>query len=129
MAEPKIEDIIKAIQSGGARDLTLKGLTAPNGTKVEEVVIENAKDAKLFKEHFGDVFKAQPSSPVTPSWVTSGGGKFRRLEAHGVAISKRLPPYLASNCVIPNMSRRQNGLQQCSLTSVETCPPMITSPR
>ena len=34
MAEPKVEDIIKAIQSGGTRDLTLKGLKAPNGTTV-----------------------------------------------------------------------------------------------
>jgi len=94
VVEPKVEDIIKAIQSGGTRDLTLKGVTAPNGTKVDEVIIENAKDAKLFKEHFGDVFKPAPPAPIVPSWVQSSGGKFRRFEDHGVVTSKRLPEYL-----------------------------------
>lgn len=94
VVEPKVEDIIKAIQSGGTRDLTLKGVTAPNGTKVDEVIIENAKDAKLFKEHFGDVFKPAPPAPIVPSWVQSSGGKFRRFEDHGVVTSKRLSPRL-----------------------------------
>lgn len=92
--EPKVEDIIKAIQSGRARELTIRGLTTPNGTKVDEVVIENAKDAKLFTEHFGDVFKPALAQQAGPAWVRNGGGKFRRLEAHGVVTSTRLPEYL-----------------------------------
>jgi integrase len=94
MAEPKVEDIIKTIQSGGTRDLILKGLKAPNGTTVDEVVINDANDAKLFKEEFGSVFNPAPPPPPVPSWVQSSGGKFRRLAAHGVVISQRVPPYL-----------------------------------
>ncbi len=94
MAEPKVEDIIKAIQSGGTRDLTLKGLKAPNGTTVAEVVINDANDVKVFRETFASVFDPAPAPPPVPSWVQSSGGKFRRLAAHGVVISERLPPYL-----------------------------------
>jgi len=94
MAEPKVSDIINTILSGGTRDLTLKGLKAPNGTTVEEVVINDANDAKLFKEQFGSVFNPAPAPPQVPAWVHSSGGKFRRMEAHGVALSKRIQPYL-----------------------------------
>ena len=95
MAEPRIDDIVKTMKSGGTRDLTLEGLTAPNGTRVDRVVINNAEDAKLFKEQFGSVFDPVPAPPPpVPSWVQSSGGKFRRLAAHGVVISERVPPYL-----------------------------------
>ena len=92
MAEPKVSDIIKTILAGGTRDLTLKGLKAPNGTTVDEVIINDANDARLFKEQFGSVF--DPAPPPVPSWVQSSGGKFRRLAAHGVVISERVAPYL-----------------------------------
>ena len=54
MPEPKVEDILKAMKSGGTRDLTLKvkGVVSPTGGMVEEIVINNDEDARLVKEHF-----------------------------------------------------------------------------
>jgi hypothetical protein len=94
MAEPKVEDIIRTIQSGGTRDLTLKGVVALNGTRIEEAIINNELDAKLFKEHIGGDWTQAASALAIPSWVQTGGGKFRRLESHGGLTSKRLVSYL-----------------------------------
>jgi integrase len=60
-------------------------LTSPNGTKADEVIINDANDVKVFKETFGDVFM-----PVQPTYV----GKFRRLESYAGLTSTRLVSYL-----------------------------------
>ena len=75
MPEPKVEDILRAMKAGGTRDLILKGLVLPNGAKVDEVVIDNDEDARLFKEQFGSLAPA----PAT----------FRAFPAYGVLASER----------------------------------------
>lgn len=87
MAEPKLSDVIASLQSGKARELIIKGLRTPTGVSVDEVHIDNAEDARLFKEQFGDVFKAPPAP--APLLV------YRRLDAHGVRTSVRREQYVA----------------------------------
>lgn len=90
MPEPKVEDIIQTIQSGGTRDLIRMGkLTLPNGAVIEGLEVDTEDELETVVKH--------ASAAVTPdvsSWVKTSGGKFRRLEAHGVVASKRLPDYL-----------------------------------
>lgn len=66
MAEPKVSDVIASLQSGKARELIIRGLRSASGDPIE-VQIDNAGDARLFKEEFGDVFKAPPPAPVAPT--------------------------------------------------------------
>lgn len=61
MAEPKVSDVIASVQSGKARELIIRGLRTPSGASVDEVQIDNADDARLFKEQFGDVFSRAAS--------------------------------------------------------------------
>lgn len=79
VAEPKVEDILKAIKSGGTRDLTLKvkGVVSPTGGMVEEIVINNDEDARLVKEHF-------------PGLIA---GPARAYPAYGVLASERATQY------------------------------------
>jgi integrase len=83
---PKIDELIKTIQTGGTRDLTLRGLTAPDGTKVEEVIINNDEDVRLFREQFGGALAPAPAPPVQHF-------KVRRMEAHGTLTSVRSHQY------------------------------------
>ncbi len=112
MAEPKIEDIIKTIQTGGARELTLKGLTAANGTKVDEVIIENAEDARLFKKHFGEVFKSSPQAAQHPL-------KYRRMTAHGVLTSVRQAQYLTH--LAPTHEKYQQSSMRVIQMLIDIC--------
>lgn len=90
MPEPKVEDIIKAIQSGGTRDLIRVGrMQLPNGAVLEGVEVDTQDELESVVKHAS----ATATSDV-PSWVRTSGGKFRRFEAHGVVVSKRLPDYL-----------------------------------
>lgn len=90
VAEPKVEDIIKAIQSGGTRDLIRVGrMQLPNGAVLEDVEVDTEDELKTVVE------QASAAAPLVPSWVVNSGGKFRRMAAYGVVISERLPPYLA----------------------------------
>jgi integrase len=113
MAEPKVSDIIKTILSGGTRDLTLKGLKAPNGTTVEEVVINDANDAKLFKEQFGSVFNPAPAAQPAPV------GKFRRLESHGGLASLRLVSYL--EYLKTTHTKYQDSSKRCVQMLLDIC--------
>jgi len=83
MAEPKVSDIIASLQSGKARELIIRGLRTPSGASVDEVQIDNAEDARLFKEQFGDVFSAPPPAPAV----------YRRMADHGVLTSVRREQY------------------------------------
>ena len=87
MAEPKVSDIIASFQAGKVRELILRGLRTPSGASVDEVHIDNAEDARLFKEQFGEVFHAQPAAPAAPP-------VYRRMAAHGVLTSARRLQYL-----------------------------------
>jgi len=92
MAEPKVEDIIKAIQSGGTRELIRVGrMQLPNGAVLEDVEVDTEGELETVVKQAS---AAVAPAPLSPSWVQSSGGKFRRLAAHGVVISERLPPYL-----------------------------------
>ena len=79
MPEPKVEDILRTMKAGGTRDLILKGLVLPNGAKVNEVVIDNDEDARLFKEQFGSF--AGASAP------------YRAFPAYAVLASERAKQY------------------------------------
>jgi len=79
MPEPKVEDILRTMKAGGTRDLTLKGLVLPNGARVDEVVIDNDEDARLFKEQFGS--------------FSTGSGPYRASPAYAVLVSERAEQY------------------------------------
>lgn len=87
MAEPKVSDVIASLQSGKARELIIRGLQLPSGATVAEVQIDNAEDARLFKEEFGDAFKVASPAPVAPP-------VYRRMAAHGVPASVRRQQYV-----------------------------------
>jgi integrase len=86
MAEPKVEDIIKTIQSGGTRDLIRVGtMKLPNGAVLENVVTDTQEEFDAVVEHASKAVATSP--PVKP-------GKFRRLESYGGLTSTRLVTYL-----------------------------------
>lgn len=90
MAEPKVEDIIRTIQAGGTRDLIRVGrLHAANGTVLENVVVDTEQELAAVVKQANAV-----AAPEVGSWVKSSKGKFRRLPAHAVEASHRLPDYL-----------------------------------
>lgn len=92
MPEPKVEDIIRAIQSGGTRDLIRVGrMELPNGAVLEGIEVDTEDELKTVVDQ---VSATAPAAPEMPSWVLNSGGKFRRLADHGVVISKRVKPYL-----------------------------------
>ena len=78
MPEPKVEDIIKAIQSGGTRDLIRMGkMTLPNGAVIENLEVET-------EDEFDTVVKkASEAKPAAPT------GPYRLLPAYGVLTSER----------------------------------------
>lgn len=97
MAEPKVADIIKSIQSGGARELIrVRRMQLPNGAVIEGVEVDTEGELQAVVK---EASNAVPAATL-PSWMQSSGGKFRRMLAHGVVISKRLDPeylkYIAS---------------------------------
>ena len=67
MAEPKVSDILASLQSGKARELIIRTQTA-SGRHVE-AQIDNAEDARLFKQEFGDVFSAPPPPAMAPVYT------------------------------------------------------------
>lgn len=91
VAEPKVEDIIKAIQSGGTRDLIRVGrMQLPNGAVLEGLEVDTEDELKTVVEQAS---AAAPAPPLLPSWVQTSHGKFRRFEAHGVLASARQVQY------------------------------------
>lgn len=92
MAEPKVEDIIRTIKSGGTRDLIRVGrMQFPNGAVLESVEVDTTGELEAVVK---EASSAVAPAPALPSWMQSNGGKFRRMAAHGVVISERLPEYL-----------------------------------
>lgn len=88
--EPKVEDIIKTIQSGGTRDLIRVGrLQLPNGAVIEGLEVDTQDELNAVVMHASAATTAE-----VPAWVKGSGGKYRRLEAHAVVASLRLPEYL-----------------------------------
>ena len=56
MSEPRVSDIIHTIKTGGARDLTIRRSDPLTG-QVEEVVINNERDAVLARKHMPHLFQ------------------------------------------------------------------------
>lgn len=92
VAEPKVEDIIKAIRSGGTRDaITLKGMVLSPGSQPVDVVLDTAKDIKNFKKEFPDLIQAPGSGTGYVPPIPAGG--YRLSPEHGVVISKRIKEF------------------------------------
>lgn len=82
MPEPKVEDIIKAIQSGGTRDLIRMGKwTFPNGAVIEGLEVDTEDELKSVVKH------ASAAAPAL--------GPYRLSSAYGVLASERAQQYCA----------------------------------
>ena len=80
MPEPKVEDIIKAIQSGGTRDLIRMGkMTLPNGAVIEGLEVDTEDELKSVVKHASAA--APASSP------------YRMFSAYSVLASERAEQY------------------------------------
>jgi len=55
MPKPRVSNIIQTIKTGGARDLTIR-LSDPLTGQVEEVVINNERDAVLARKHMPHLY-------------------------------------------------------------------------
>ncbi|HYW57459.1 MAG TPA: site-specific integrase [Polaromonas sp.] len=78
MPEPKVEDIIKAIQSGGTRDLIRMGkMTFPNGAVIEGLEVDTQEELESVVKH------ANAAAPAPAP------GPYRFSPAHGVLASER----------------------------------------
>lgn len=52
--EPEdIKNALEAAAAAGRKDLTLKGVTLPNGTGLDHIEIHNETDARLFSQALG----------------------------------------------------------------------------
>ena len=87
LPEPKVSDVLAAMQSGGTRDFTVKHY-GPGGNLVAEVIIENERDAKLAKKHAPHLLEPPPAlaAPAMPT-------KYRLRADHGVPVSARVDLY------------------------------------
>ncbi|SDW49704.1 hypothetical protein SAMN05518669_101797 [Variovorax sp. YR634] len=82
MPEPKVEDIIKAIQSGGTRDLIRMGkMTLPNGAVIEGLEVDTEDELESVVKH---------ASAAAP---TPASGPYRMFPAYGVLVSERAKQY------------------------------------
>ena len=92
MAEPKVEDIIKTILSGGTREaITLRGVVLSPGSHPVDVVLDTAKDARTFKKEFPDLIQAPGGGTGYIPSIPAGG--YRLSPEHGVVISKRIKEF------------------------------------
>ena len=88
MPEPKVDDVIKALQSGAARDLiSITESTSASGAWSRTVTLENEEDARIAKKHLGLSFS---------SAARETSAKYRRTQAHSIAISERLKLFKTS---------------------------------
>ena len=90
MAEPNIDDILKTLKSGGARELIRVGrMQFPNGAVIEKVEVDTPDELESVVRQASAYIAAAAPSVMPPT-----SGKARRLQAHGVVVSKRVPEYL-----------------------------------
>lgn len=90
MAEPNIDDILRTLKSGNARDLIRVGrMQLPNGAVVEGLEVDTPDELESVVRQASAFIAA-----AAPSVVPTANGKSRRLESHGVVVSKRVPEYL-----------------------------------
>lgn len=91
MAEPKLEDVIRTILSGGTREaMTIRGLVSNAGQPVE-VVLDTPKDVKAFKQQYPDLIQAPGGG--TGYLPATAAGSYRMSPEHGVVISKRIKEF------------------------------------
>ena len=91
VAEPKVEDIIRTIRSGGTREaMTIKGFVSPTGQPLE-VVLDTAKDIRAFRKEYPYLIQAPGSGtgyvPPIPA------GAYRLSPEQAVVISQRVEEY------------------------------------
>ena len=80
MPEPKVEDIIKTIKSGGTRDLIRMGkMTLPNGAIIEGLEVDTEDELESVVKH------ASAAAPAP--------GPYRMFPAYGVLASERAKQY------------------------------------
>ena len=80
MPEPKVEDIIRTIKSGGTRDLIRMGkMTLPNGAVIEGLEVDTEDELESVVKH------ASAAAPAL--------GPYRMFPAYGVLASERAKQY------------------------------------
>ena len=86
MPEPKVADVLKALQTGSARELiTLENVVVPSGASIGRITYETEEDGAILKAQFPSVFgAASPAAPATTQFPT-----FRIRPEHGVPASQR----------------------------------------
>ena len=63
-----IKKALEAAAAAGRKDLTLKGVTLPNGTRLDHIEIHNETDAQLFSQALEDIGRfSVVRSPVEES--------------------------------------------------------------
>lgn len=91
MAEPKPEDVVRTILSGGTREAITFNMVAANGAPVE-VKMDTAQDLRNFKKVYPDALLAPGAgSGYMPPIPASG---YRLNPEHGVVLSKRIPEFV-----------------------------------
>lgn len=91
MPEPKVEDILRTMKSGGIREaMTIRGLVSAEGQPVE-VVLDTPEDIKAFKKEYPGLIQAPKAGTgyVPPIPI----GAYRPSAEHGVVISKRIQEF------------------------------------
>jgi integrase len=91
MAEPKVEDILRTIQSGGTREaMTIRGLVSAEGHPVE-VVLDTPQDIKAFNKVFPGLIQAPKAGTGYVPPIPIGGYHLSAEQA--VVISKRIQEF------------------------------------
>lgn len=101
MPEPKVSDILQTLKSGGARDLIIRRANPVTG-HVDEVVIDNDRDAALAKKHLPHLFQPPPATVMAPqvtqvavgtSGAASDQGVFRLSPEYALPVSQRVAAF------------------------------------
>jgi hypothetical protein len=76
-----LDELLRKVRSGGIKELTLKDVTLPDGTRIAQTQLDNAADAVMF----GDLMER--SRQVEPAEVTSARVAKHRQQLRGASQS------------------------------------------
>ena len=90
MAEPRVEDVVRSILSGGTREAITITTQSANGTPVS-VKMDTAKDLKNFKKEYPDAILTPGAGTGYIPPIQAGG--YRLSAEHGVVLSLRMKEF------------------------------------
>ena len=107
MAEPRVEDVVRSILSGGTREAITITTQSANGTPVS-VKMDTAKDLKNFKKEYPDAILAPGAGSGYIPPIPAGG--YRLSPEQAVVLSKRMPEFVEKQ---REDSRTQKYIDEC----------------